>query len=624
MAVVAVTFDGTRFSEVQNYTSWGNYGGSGAGGAAEAPLAYQNSVAANRKQSGTSLGGIDYDPGAGGLDHTGSTRRLVFIKAYVSDAFDLNTSEGLRITVGSSSANTVKYNFAGSTATNDAHLSYPAQGGYILAPIDVTDSFWPITTTGTFDDTAVDYYGIQGAWIVGTAKAENIAMDAIDVGTGLYLVGGTSTDPDASFTTYVEKDQDINTNRWGCCSGAGDNVNAWSVLRAGGAIEFFDETSVVSFKDGYHGAGLTGVLHELDTAASTFTMGALLIGEGKLYNSGAIDTRPDYTVTGTTMTADYNLTGTLRNFRNVVLNSKVHADGAAIEAQLITQASAHVENSTIQTNALTNTAVWVTPTLGTSTGLHDCEFVQTGVGHALEITATGTHDFQDLTFTGYGGTAGSNLTASSGAADAAIYNSSGGAVTINVNGTGNSPSIRNAAGSTTTVVSGAVTVQAKAATKDGTAVESARVYLKASDGTGPFPYEESVTITRSTTTATVSHTGHGLETNDKVVIAGITDKKADNGIHQVTVSDANTYTYTTTDSGSTSYTGTIISTFVALSGLTNASGLLSTSRVYSSAQPVVGWTRKSTSAPYLQEGILVGEVSATTGFSGTAVMLSDQ
>ena len=449
MTVVAVTFDGVRFTEVQDYTNWGNYGGSGAGGAAEAPLAYQNSVAANRKQSGTTLGGIDYDPAAGALDHTLSTRRLFFFKGYVSDAFDLNASEGLRVTVGSSSADTYKYNMAGSTAPNDAYLQYPAQGGYILTAIDVTVAFWTITTTGTFDDTAVDYYGIQGAWIVGTAKAENIAMDAIDVGTGLYLIGGTSTDPDAAFVTYVEKDQDIATNRWGCCAGAGDNVSAWCVLRAGGAIEFFDETSVVSFKDGYHSAGLTGVLHELDTAASTFTMGALLIGEGKLYNSGAIDTRPDYIVTGTTMTATYNLTGTLRNFRNVTLNSKVDANGADIECQLLTQATAEIQNSIIRCDALTSVAVLQDPTFGTTTGLHDTEFIEAGAGHAIEIDSTGTYDFTNLIFTGFG----ADTTDS-----AAIDVTTTAAVTINVLG-GSVPTYKTA-GTGNVTINNAVTVAA--------------------------------------------------------------------------------------------------------------------------------------------------------------------
>jgi len=61
-----------------------------------------------------------------------------------------------------------------------------------------------------------------------------------------------------------------------------------------------------------------------------------------------------------------------------------------------------------------------------------------------------------------------------------------------------------------------------------------------------------------------------------------------------------------------------------LSGLTNVSGELSTTRDYLSDQPLVGWTRKSTSSPYLQEGVLVGTVDSSTGFAGTAVMLADE
>lgn len=241
-------------------------------------------------------------------------------------------------------------------------------------------------------------------------------------------------------------------------------------------------------------------------------------------------------------------------------------------------------------------------------------FISDGTGHAIYITSAGTYDYDNNSFSGYGATAST---------DAVVYNNSGGAVTINVN-SGATPTYRNGAGASTTIVAGAVTIQVTATRKDGTPVENARIYLRASSGTGPFPYLDSVTITRSTTTATVSHTGHGLATNDKIQLSGITDKTADNGIHQITVTDANTYTYTTTDSGSTSYTGTITSTFIALSGLTNASGILSTSKVYPSTQPLVGWARKSSSAPYLQEGVLVGSATSTGGFSGTAVMLLDE
>lgn len=626
MTAASVSFDGTRFSVVDDYTNWGNYGGSGAGGAAESPIAYQNALAANRKQSttGGTLGGIDYDPGAGAIDMTGSTRRLWFCKVIISDSFDCNTSEGLRVTIGSAAANTRKYNLAGSTATLGAYSQYPAQGGYILTAIDPTIAAWPITTTGTIDNTIIDYFGVQGSWITGQAKAENIAMDAIDIGTGLTLTLGDGVSTEGNYTDFVAFDQDVTTNRWGVCRGAGDAVSAWGLLTIGSATvtEFLDTTSVVTFTDGYHSRGLVGVSVVLNNASTIVNDGALIIGEGTRNGVDANDTRPDYTVTGTTASsADFS--HILRNFRDITYTSACTVNSADIEAHLLTQASAHISDTTVRTNALTNTACWVTPTLGTTSGLHDCDFIQSGAGHALEITATGTHNLESLTFTGYGGTAGSNLVASSGATDAAIYNNSGGAITLNINGTGTSPSIRNAAGSTTTVVSGAVTIKATAITGTGTAIQNARVLLRAADGTGAFPYLDSVTITNATTTATVSHTAHALATNDYVLIRSANEQEY-NIVVQVTVTDVNTYTYTMTDDPGGNATGSPTSTFVALYGLTDANGELSTSRVYTTIQPLTGYARKSTSAPYYKEGSISGDVSTSTGFDKSAVMVLDQ
>ena len=67
-------------------------------------------------------------------------------------------------------------------------------------------------------------------------------------------------------------------------------------------------------------------------------------------------------------------------------------------------------------------------------------------GHAIEITTPGTYTFAGNTFSGYG---------ADGTTDAAIYNNSGGAVTLNVGGGGDTPTVRNAAGCTTTINSGA-------------------------------------------------------------------------------------------------------------------------------------------------------------------------
>jgi len=297
-------------------------------------------------------------------------------------------------------------------------------------------------------------------------------------------------------------------------------------------------------------------------------------------------------------------------------------NGRWIGCDIITANGADLSGSAVQGyegTADTSPVIWDVAT--NPNGLLDnMSFTMgTALTHAIEFGTTSplTMTLTGINFSGYH--------ASNGNSNSAIHvKRTSGTVNITVNGGSGTASYKSD-GATVNIISGAVDVTANAVLKDGTKVENALVYLKASDGTGPFPFEDTVTITRATTTATVAHTGHGLETNDKIIFEGITDKVGDNFvIKQVTVNDANEYEYTTTDSGSTSYTGAIKATFVALSGLTNASGVATLSRIYSANQPVVGWTRKSTSSPFLQEGVLNGEVDSSTGFNGTAVMLTDE
>lgn len=168
-----------------------------------------------------------------------------------------------------------------------------------------------------------------------------------------------------------------------------------------------------------------------------------------------------------------------------------------------------------------------------------------------------------------------------------------------------------------------VTITAKAVTETGAPIQNALVLLKASDGTGPFPFDETVTIVNSGTTATVTHTAHGMASGDYVQITGA-NLENNNGVFQITVTGTNTYTYVMGSAPGSSPTGTIKATFVALFGLTDVNGDVTTSRIYQSAQPVTGWSRKSSSAPYYKQGILTGTVSITLGYSGTSVMVLDQ
>jgi hypothetical protein len=173
------------------------------------------------------------------------------------------------------------------------------------------------------------------------------------------------------------------------------------------------------------------------------------------------------------------------------------------------------------------------------------------------------------------------------------------------------------------VVAGAVTVSAKSVDVAGANVGTCSAFLRASSGTGDFPYIDAVTIVNTTTNANVNHSGHGMATNDKVVINGANHWE-NNGVFTITVIDTTYYSYTMPADPGTSPTGTITSTFVALNGVTDSEGDLSTSRVYSNPQPVTGWVRNAGGSPYYKTAPMNGTISTTLGFAGVGVMVEDE
>ena len=156
-------------------------------------------------------------------------------------------------------------------------------------------------------------------------------------------------------------------------------------------------------------------------------------------------------------------------------------------------------------------------------------------------------------------------------------------------------------------------------------IESANVLVWVTDNANYF-YQASVSITGSGTTATVSHSAHGLSSGDYVIIKGVTNDDDYNGAFEVTVSNENQYTYTTLETLSSSpATGTsITATFAIISGLTNSSGEISDSRNLGANQAVAGWVRKSSDTPYYQQGAISGTVNSSTGLSVIIQLARDE
>lgn len=254
----------------------------------------------------------------------------------------------------------------------------------------------------------------------------------------------------------------------------------------------------------------------------------------------------------------------------------------------------------------------------------------TALTHAIEFgtnvpsvtdSPTGTMTLRGCTFNGYGGGSPDD--------DAVFHfkDTTGSITLFLVNCTTDGTFSYKTDGVTVNIVEDPVDKTVTTVTKSGVPISGALVLLRAalSSPEGPFPVSVTVTIANSGATATVTHTAHGMATDDYVQIVG-GSLSANQGVFQITKINDDSYSYTLNESPlpGGSPTGTITATFVALYGTTDGNGQVTTSRVYSANQAVEGWTRKSSTAPFYQEGPLTGEIDSITGYNAVAVMVSDE
>lgn len=157
---------------------------------------------------------------------------------------------------------------------------------------------------------------------------------------------------------------------------------------------------------------------------------------------------------------------------------------------------------------------------------------------------------------------------------------------------------------------------------DSSTIEGARLRLEADAG-GPLPALESVTITRSGSTASVAHTAHGMAEGDTVIIRGAVQDEY-NGSFVISNVTTNAYDYTVSGTPTTPATGTITASAMVLTGLTDVSGVISTDTfAYTADQPVIGTIRKGSAASYYKPALVSGTITST-GLILTVYMIGDE
>jgi hypothetical protein len=588
---------GDSFFEFSGYTLGDN-------AALETDWYLQGSSCASDEANGkTGVGhSIGFDYGSTPTFNTGDCF-FAWMMCMAGNAMDTYANGGYRVLMGDASGTFYGWRVGGRDVGRNPY------GGWVNVVVDPTHT--ADYTSGT--PTNWRYSGVAFNMTSAISKGRPINADAYRWGRGELIIEYGET---ANYGVFsgIAAQNDSSANQWGLFS---DQFGSYLWK---GLLSFGNATNACDFRD----ANANIIVDETPKTYAAFN---------KIEINNA-SSRVDWTGVNITALQDGNLgadsglsPGTFEmvdnatvNFINCVftdMNTFVFQSNATLDTvtfrrcALVTQGG-----STIGDCVFDEAAGAVALLVNNLDLITNCDFTSDGTGYAIELTAAhagGSFDHVNITYTSYG---------ADGTANACIYNNSGGAVTINVSG-GDTPTYTNGSGASTTIVAGAVTVKVTVTNAAGTLIDGARVFLKAANATGPFPYQESVTISNSGTTATVSHTAHGLLTNDKVLIEGA-GYDANLGVHTITKISDNSYSYTMSSSpGDGAVSGTITSTFVALSGLTS-SGIVSTSRVYSASQPVIGWARKSSGTPYYKTGPLSGSVSNTEGYNNTAVLILDE
>lgn len=240
--------------------------------------------------------------------------------------------------------------------------------------------------------------------------------------------------------------------------------------------------------------------------------------------------------------------------------------------------------------------------------LDNCTFSQGANAHHAIRFGTGVDD--DITLTGIeftGFSSSDDVNGSTLRFDATSGTMNVNLVDCTVDGnpaTTANVGVDDAAGITVTLVVDPKTTKVTVEEGDGTLIENARVLLETADdgGGSGFPYQAATSsLTQSSGTATLTASvAHGLATGDKVVVRGAAEEPY-NSVVSITVTSPTVFTFPI-DSGATSPAGgTPVFSYAPIQGLTNASGVIQSSKTWPASQGLTGWARKSTTSPFFKQ-----------------------
>ena len=601
------TTDLTNIALAESGETWGEPTGATGGGVPSAETDYYiQQAACFSKTMAISGGGIG---GMGTLASSGqsiTTPQAVFVWIFFGcpNTLDLQANGGLRIIIGSSSANYYAWYVKGSDT-----YTY---GGWVNIAVDPTVASQATqgTPTGT-----LQYFGTVASTLATISKGSPFGTDTIRFGRTLQIVGGDISGYGTFSGAAAKNDANDATegyNRWGlfqAIDGGYLMKGLFLMGTSGTAVDFRDSNKVISIQDtlrtvaGFNEFEIRNASSRVDwTNISISALGTTSKGKLTVTDNADVNFESCTFTDMDTFTFQSNSTILSSTFRRC---GQITGGGGTFDTCTITNGTAAVSLALTNLNQAT-----------------DCTFVSDGTNHAIDlgtVSSTTSMNWNNY-LTGYAVSDGS-----SGNEAIKVSVASSQTLTINVGAGYSTPSVYNTGSGTVSVVSGQVTTSVTVqALSDGSDIFEARVLVWATDASNKF-YNASVTITGSGTTATVSHTGHGLVTGDYVIISGVTNDDDYNGVHQITKINDDSYSYTADETLAASpATGTILVKWAIISGTTDTNGYIEDVRSFGSPQPIQGWVRKTSGSPYYQQGAISGTINTSSGFSVTVQLATDE
>jgi len=205
MAVAAVSNSNLRAEDMEGSPTITDIG-AGAGGGQEAVTFFQNANSISRKVTNSAARGTGTTT-ASTVDMTTGDNTTWLSKTFLSDFLDVN-SLGWFLRCGNSTTVYDEYVLRDDGTLGDRDVQDIPRGGWIVEAVNPNVTAWIDTQTGTAPTlTTMDVFQVGCGLATGAAKSENIFIDAIDMGDGLYLVGGDGGSVDGTWADFVAHDQ---------------------------------------------------------------------------------------------------------------------------------------------------------------------------------------------------------------------------------------------------------------------------------------------------------------------------------------------------------------------------------------------------------------------------------